>query len=173
MKLFKKVSALVLAAAISLSSFATAFAATQSPTTAPVANASATTVKSHTVSSMEAGTATLKAVNKTYKSVIINAVAVNGVKYKITKIAANAFNGSKATKVTLGANVKTISKNAFKGSKVKTIVLKNRKVTVKKGAFSGRNTKKMTIKVNCTKKQLAAVKKKLRAAGFKGTIKRL
>lgn len=103
----------------------------------------------------------------------INSVAVDGVKYKVTRIAANAFKGTKATKITVGANVKTISKNAFKGSKAKTIVLKNRKVSVKKGAFSGRNTKKMTIKVKCSKKQLAAVKKALKKAGFNGKVTRL
>lgn len=173
MRLFKKVAALALAAAISVGSAATAFAASSSPVTAPVTDNTAKTVIKHTVSyNTKKKTATLKIANKKRKTLTVNRVKVKGVRYKVTAIAGNAFKGAKATKVTIGKNVKTISKNAFKGSKVKTIILENRNVTIKKGAFNGLNTKKMTIKVNCTKKQLAAVKKALKKAGFKGTVKR-
>lgn len=78
MKLFKKVAALALAAAVSLSSFATAFAATSSPATAPATNESALTVKGHDVSTSEDGTATLKAsALKTAKSITNHGLRLN------------------------------------------------------------------------------------------------
>ncbi|WP_408070150.1 Ig-like domain-containing protein [Butyrivibrio sp. JL13D10] len=55
----------------------------------------------------------------------------SGNVYKVTSIPANAFKKSKATKVTIGANIKDIDPKAFKGSKVKTIVVKGTKLTKK------------------------------------------
>lgn len=174
MGLFKKVTALVLAAAITIGSVTTVFAATGSPVKAPETNKTVKASSGAVVSTSKDGTATLKKNTKNFykkKTVTVNTVKVKGVTYKVTAIAAYAFKNAKATKVIVGKNVKKISKNAFNGSKVKTIILRNRKVTIKKGAFKGLDTSKMTVKVNCTKKQLAKIKKVLKKAGFKGTVK--
>lgn len=61
--------------------------------------------------------AVTKVSNSSAKNVTIPAtVTVRGVKYKVTKIADNAFKGNKKLKnVTIGSNVKSIGKNAFSG----------------------------------------------------------
>ncbi len=61
--------------------------------------------------------AVTKVVNSSAKNVTIPAtVTVRGVKYKVTKIADNAFKGNKKLKnVTIGSNVRSIGKNAFSG----------------------------------------------------------
>lgn len=126
------------------------------------------------------GTATISTVKKTNKTTVtISAtVTVNGVKYKVTTIGANAFkNCAKVKTVNLPSSVTTISKNAFAGAKnLKTIKITSKKaVTVKKGAFKGLNTKKMTVKVSkkMSKKQFNKMKKNLKKAGFKGKVKRV
>ena len=130
-----------------------------------------------TVKTTENGTAAIKKVKSSKKSVTVSStVKVEGVEYKVTTIEANAFaNCKKATKITLPSTVKTIKKKAFTGAKkVKTIVVKSKKaVTVKKGAFKGINTKKITIKASkMSKKQLKKFKKTLKKAGFKGKVKK-
>lgn len=57
-------------------------------------------------------------------------VSVNGVDYKVTSIAANAFKGQKKLKkVIIGSNVKKIGKKAFKGcKKLEKIVIKSKKL---------------------------------------------
>ena len=58
---------------------------------------------------------------------------------------------------------------------MKTITFNTtKKVTVSKTAFQGVDTKKMTIKVSkkMSAKNYAALKKALKAAGFKGTIRK-
>ena len=130
-----------------------------------------------TVKTTENGTAAVKNVKSSKKSVTVSStVEVEGVEYKVTTIEANAFaNCKKATKIALPATVKTIKKEAFTGAKkVKTIVVKSKKaVTVKKGAFKGVDTKKITIKVSkMSKKQLKKFKKELKKAGFKGKVKK-
>ena len=75
---------------------------------------------------------------KTITSVSIPAtIKVDGVKYKVTEIAANAFKGcASLTKVTIGKNVAKIGKNAFNGcKKLKAIDIKTEKLT-KKGIGS-------------------------------------
>ena len=130
-----------------------------------------------TVKTTENGTAAIKKVKSSKKSVTVSStVKVDGVEYKVTTIEANAFaNCKKATKITLPSTVKTIKKKAFTGAKkVKTIVVKSKKaVTVKKGAFKGVDTKKVTIKASkMSKKQLKKFKKTLKKAGFKGKVKK-
>ncbi len=93
---------------------------------------------------------------KTVKEVTIpSAVTIDGIKYKVTAIANNAFkNCTKLKKVTIGKNVSKIGKKAFyKCKKLKTIVIKTKKLSAKKvggKAFKGIN-KKATIKVPKTK----------------------
>ena len=92
-------------------------------------------------------------------------VTIDGVTYKVTSIAGNAFKGTKKikkivigsnitsigknafagctslTSITIGKNVTKIGKNAFTGcKKLKSITIKTKKLTtktVKKGAFNG------------------------------------
>ena len=135
--------------------------------------------------------------NKKAKTVSIPAtVTIDGVTYKVTKIADNAFKGNKTvTKVTVGSNIKTIGKNAFSGAtklqmvtigknvtkieanafkgckKLKTIKITSTKLsskTVSKNAFKGL-TKATTIKV--PKKKLAAYKKLLKSKGLSSKVK--
>ena len=85
----------------------------------------------------------VKSTNKNAKTIAIPAtVTIDGIKYKVTSIAKNAFkNNSKLTKVTIGSNVTTIGANAFYGcKKLKSITIKTTKLTTKtvgKYAFKG------------------------------------
>ncbi len=65
------------------------------------------------------------------------AITVDGITYKVTAIAANAFkNNKKVTKVIIGSNVKTIGKNAFSGcSKLKTVSMGKNVATISDKAF--------------------------------------
>ena len=118
-----------------------------------------------------------KTVNKNIISVTIpSSIKLNGKRYKVTGIAANAFkNCKKLKKVTIGTNVNSIGKRTFYGcSKLRTIKVKTSKLTgsrVGKQAFKGLN-KKAVIKV--PKKQLKAYKRLFRAKGVgkKVTIKK-
>ncbi len=62
-----------------------------------------------------------------------------GVTYKVTEIAANAFKGYKnTTKITIGKNVKTIGKNAFSGcTGLKTVSGMASVATISDAAFKG------------------------------------
>ena len=78
--------------------------------------------------------------NKKAKTVSIPAtVKINGVTYKVTKIADNAFKNNKTiTKVTVGSNIKTIGKNAFSGAtKLKTVSVGKNVTEVGANAFKG------------------------------------
>lgn len=66
-------------------------------------------------------------------------VTINGITYKVTGIADNAFKGNKTvTKVTIPKNVTTIGKNAFNGcSKLKTITVGSNVTAIGANAFKG------------------------------------
>lgn len=123
-------------------------------------------------------------------------VTIDGVTYKVTSIAGNAFKGTKKikkivigsnitsigknafagctslTSITIGKNVKKIGKNAFTGcKKLKSITIKTKKLTtktVKKGAFNG-ISKKVVVKV--PKSKYKTYKKLLPAKGLKKAAK--
>lgn len=88
----------------------------------------------------------VKPVKKTYKSITIPAsIKIDGVKYKVTQIKANAFKSNKKLeKVVIGSNIKKIGKNAFyKCKKLGKVTFKGKKVSsIGKDAFKG-------IKSNC------------------------
>ncbi|MBO4337621.1 MAG: leucine-rich repeat protein, partial [Lachnospiraceae bacterium] len=133
---------------------------------------------------------------KNSSSVTVQAsVMVNGVSCPVTAIAANAFKGSKVTSVklpasviqigsgafancpklktiTLGSKTVKIAKNAFKGSKnIKTVIFTSPKVPSKKDIKGVKSLgKKVIIKV--PKKLFAKYMSVLKAAGFKGTVKK-
>lgn len=56
---------------------------------------------------------------------------LSGNTYKVTSVAANAFEGSKVKTVTIRKNIKKIDPNAFKKSKVKNVKIKSVKLTKK------------------------------------------
>lgn len=76
-------------------------------------------------------------------------VKVDGVSYKVTSIADNAFkNNKKITKVVISSNIVTIGKNAFaKCTNITSIVIGKNVTKIEKNAFYGcRKLKKITIK---------------------------
>ena len=121
-------------------------------------------------------------------------ITYNGVKYRVTSVAAKSFkNNKKVTAVkisssittigksafegciklktiTMGKSIKTIGKNAFKNCKsLKTITIKSTKLkTVDKSAFKGVN-KKCVIKV--PKKMLKKYQKLFKKKGIKLKVK--
>lgn len=118
------------------------------------------------------------AAKKKAKSVTVpNTVVVNGVKYTVTAVGANAFRSvaNTVTTITLPSTITKINKNAFKGlTKLKKITMKVKKpVKVTKGAFQGTNTKKVTLIISkkMKKKDLKKFQSNLKKAGFKGTVK--
>ena len=110
---------------------------------------------------------------KQTKIVVPDTIKINGVTYKVTSIAKNAFKNNKKLKtVTIGKNVSKIGANVFTGcKKLKTITIKSTKLTVKtlsKSTFKG-ITKATTIKV--PKKKLSAYKKLFKSRGLSSKIK--
>ena len=186
-KMIKKVLVGVMAATMMLGSVCTAYAGTGSATTAPAAEKNTdvyaektSTGITPTVNTKEDGTAVVTEVKTTKKTTvkISKTVTVDDVKYTVTKIAEGTFaNCAKAKTVSLPSTITTIGKQAFTGasSTLKTIKINSTsKVTVAKTAFKGVSTKNMTITVTkkMSKADYKALKKALKAAGFKGTIKR-
>ena len=103
-------------------------------------------------------------------------VKINGKRYKVTGIAANAFkNCKRLKKVTIGTNINKIGKKAFYGcSSLKNIKVKTSKLTnsrIGRQAFKGIH-KKAVIKV--PKRQLKTYKKilKTKEIGKKVKIKK-
>ncbi|MGN0154261.1 MAG: leucine-rich repeat protein [Lachnospiraceae bacterium] len=79
-------------------------------------------------------------VDKKTKTVTIpTTVKIDGVIYKVTKIADNAFKDNKTvTKVTIGSNIKAIGKNAFYGAtKLKTVSIGKNVTEIGAYAFKG------------------------------------
>ncbi len=136
-----------------------------------------------------------KPVNKAVKTVTVpSSVRINGVSYKVTRIANNAFancksltkvtipssvtsigqkafaNCTKLKAVTIPAKVTKIEKSAFSGCKsLKTVTIKSTKVkTIGKSAFKG-IAKKSVVKTPKSKK--TAYKKLLKKSGYTKTVK--
>lgn len=105
-----------------------------------------------TVSDAKKGTVQyVKPVKKKSKVVIPDTVKINGVKFKVTSIAKNAFkNDKKIKQLSIGKNVKSIGANAFYGcKKLSKITIHTKQLTsskVGKKAFKGIKSK-ATIKV--------------------------
>ena len=182
MKPMKKILALVLAAALTVSSATAVFAAdttTASPESQPVAQEDASTDYYHAVATTKTDkTCTLEkaAAIKNNKKVVNfgSTCTVGGVDYTITAIAGNAFSDcKKATIIKIPATVKKINAKAFTGmKKLKKVVLKSGKVSIKANAFKGLKTKNITVVVKGTKAQVKKIKKALVKSGFKGKVKK-
>ncbi len=110
----------------------------------------------------------VKPVYKKKSTVSIPAtVKIDGIAYKVTSIAKNAFKGNRSIKkLTIGKNVAKIGKQAFNGCKnLKNITIRTTKLTAKKvgaKAFKGIKSN-ATIKV--PKKKLKAYKSMLLKKG--------
>jgi len=90
----------------------------------------------------------IKGANKK-KVTIPKTIKIDGTKYKVTKIASQAFKGiTKVTEVTIGENVTSLGREAFANcSNLKKITVKSTKLkSIGKNAFKGIK-KKATIKV--------------------------
>lgn len=95
----------------------------------------------------------VKAANK--KSISVPAyVKIGGDTFTVTDVASYAFRGSKATTVTIGKNVRSISKYAFRKSNVKTLKIKTKKLTKKSVKNSLKGSKVTTVKVKVGSKKL-------------------
>lgn len=113
-----------------------------------------------------------KGQKKKAKSVVVaSTVQIKGVDCKVVQISANAFKGyNKMTKLTIGANVKTIGKKAFMGcTKLKTIKLQSKGLKkIQSGAFKKVKGK---VKVSWPKGMKAKAKKTLKKNFKKAGLK--
>lgn len=120
------------------------------------------------VASSKKGTVTLAGLAKKGKSAKKLSVATtvkdkNGASYTVNAIGAKAFNGAKATSITLNKQVKKIPSSAFlKCKKLSSITFKAKLTKVAKNAFKGC---KKSIKVKGTAKK--ANKKILKKTSYK------
>ena len=92
--------------------------------------------------------------NKTTNISIPSKIKIDGISYKVTSIATNAFkNNKKITKVKIGRNVTFIGKNAFSGcSKLKNLTIGNNVVSIGDNAFLNcTSLKTVTIPAKVTK----------------------
>ena len=94
--------------------------------------------------------------NNTANISIPSTVRIDGISYKVTSIAANAFkNNKKIAKVKIGSNVTSIGKNAFSGcSKLKTLMIGNNMVSIGDNAF-----------LNCTSIKTVTIPAKVKKIG--------
>ena len=100
------------------------------------------------------------------KATVPGFIVLNGVKFKVTVIAKNAFKNNKSLKtVIIGANVKKIGSNAFRNCKnLKKITFKSKNITQIGGnAFKGIYKKANVI---IPKKKLTKYKKLLKKGGL-------
>lgn len=98
---------------------------------------------------------------KSKKTISIPAyVTIKDKKYKVNRIASNAFKGKKLTSVSIGSNVKTIGTKAFYScKKLKKITIRGKNVSIGTSAFSKISSK---AKFYVPKASLKAYKAKLK-----------
>lgn len=113
---------------------------------------------------------------KKSKVTIPSTVKKDGYTFKVTEIAAKAFqNNKKITGVVIGANITKIGSKAFyKCSKLKSIAFKSKKAPkFGSSAFKGiKATAKITVPKKMTAKEWSKVKKGFKSAGKKVTFKK-
>lgn len=111
------------------------------------------------------------ACKKVKKVTVPSSVTINGITYKVTGIAPNAFkNCKKLKKVTIGAGVTEIGKKAFSGCKnLKNVIVKSKSLKkVGKNAFKGINK---AAKIKVPKKQLKKYQKLFKKAKVAKSVK--
>lgn len=159
----------------------TAPANTAPANTAPAAGTALNTGKDKYLVTVAGSEVTYSgSLNKKATSVTIpDTVSINGITYKVTSIAANAFkNNQKIKKIVIGKNVKKIGANAFSGCKsVKSITIKTTQLkanTIGKNAFKktgSKNYSKVTVKLPGNKKIKKLYKKILIKKGLSKKVK--
>lgn len=99
---------------------------------------------------------------------IPDTVKVEGMTFRVTQIAANAFKGMETlARVTIGKNVTTIGKNAFVGcANLKSIIIQTAELTVKKVGGNAFMTGCTKTTVKCPKDKLEDYKKILLKKGL-------
>ena len=125
---------------------------------------------SYKITSLTDKTVTVVKATKKSKTITIRStVKIDGITFKITEVAKNAFKGNtKVTSVKLGKNITTIGANAFYGCKNLKKVTINSKVLKKIDTKAFYNCKKLSS-VKITSSKLTKVGKEI----FKGTAKKL
>ncbi len=171
----RKVSALVLAAAVTVASVVPAFAANS-----PVSGKSDSSTTVNATVNKDGKSVTVKSISSTGKSATIPASVKSGGKnYSVSEIKTNSIQ-KKYNKVTIVMNDKTKvdakivkSKNAKKTKKIVITATNGKKLNASqfnKKAFKGFKGKIIVKKSAMTKKQFKKLAKKLRKGGFKGKI---
>lgn len=121
---------------------------------------------------MKNGTVELVQIKDTKNDVLIlNTVTVDGIIYRVTSIAKNAFKNNKnLKKVTIGNNIAKIKAGAFKGCKnLKMITIKSKSLkSVGKNIFKGISPK---VKIKVPSEKLEKYKKLLANKGQKSTVR--
>lgn len=129
---------------------------------------------SYKVTSLSKKTVTVvKAKNSKVKNITVpNTIKLGGSSYKVTAVAAGAFqNNKQAVSAKIGNNVTSIGKNAFADcKKLKTVTLNSKKLkTIGSKAFSGcKSLNKITVKSTALK---TVGKNALKGIGKKAQIK--
>ena len=125
-----------------------------------------------TKSDAKNGTVTVSKLTDTKKAKITipSTVTIDGYSFRVTAIAAKAFqNSKKLTSVTIGANVTNIGSKAFyKCGKLNKVIFKGSKAPkIGKQAFKGTSSKcKITVPKKMAKKQLTLLKSAMKKAGM-------
>ncbi len=116
----------------------------------------------------------VKPVKKSKSTVTIPAtVKIDGVTYKVTSVAKNAFKGNRHIKcLTIGKNVKKIGAKAFYGcKKLKTVTIKTTKLTVKGVGSKAFKGIKSTATIKVPKKKFKTYKSMLKKKGVGKKVK--
>lgn len=127
----------------------------------------------YVITSVEERTVTFRRLTarKRTSYAIPDSVKIDGITYRVTKIADKAFKNKKSLKrVIIGKNITTIGKQAFYGCKnLKRIIFKTTKLkTVGRGALKGIHRKAV---LQVPKKKYKSYKKLLKGKGQKKTVK--
>lgn len=107
---------------------------------------------------------------KAAKLTVPATVKINGGICTVTEVGTNVMkDNTKLTKVIFGKNIVTVGKNAFYGyKKLKTVQVKGKVLkNIKSGAFKKTSAKLKVSAKKLTKKQKAALLKKIKKAGNK------
>ena len=125
-----------------------------------------------TKSDAKKGTVAVTGTRKKRNKITIPAtVTKDGYTFKVTEIAAKAFqNNKKLTTLILGTNISKIgTKSFYKNSKLKSITFKNKNaVKIGSQAFKGiKATAKVTVPKKMTAKNFGKLKKAMKSAGKK------
>ena len=127
-----------------------------------------------------ADTAALTASANARSVSVPDSVSIGGKTFRVIRINAGAFTGSKIRTVCVGRNVRTIKKHAFRGSKATKLIVRTRKLTKKsvKGSLKGSGIRTVKVKVrkkkSVNKKYIKKYKKIFtkKNAGKKVTVKK-